>query len=96
MWISKKKYNELIAQKDEFERIASSTVALNDRLLEDWGTAVKEMEELQKSNLRLIELNEGLLARCRELEERLGFMRKERDYYFKLLESTNEIEEAEQ
>lgn len=95
MWISKKKYNELLEQRKDFEEIAKDAVAQNDRLLEDWGTAVKEMEELQKSNLRLIELNEGLLARCRELEERLGFMRKERDYYFKLLENTNEVEEAE-
>ena len=95
MWISKKKYNELVAQKDDFERIASNAVAQNDRLLEDWGAAIEKMEELQKSNLRLIELNEGLLARCRELEERLGFMRKERDYYFKLLENASEVEEAE-
>ena len=94
MWfVSKKKYNELLEQKNDFERIASNAVAQNGRLLDDWGAAIEKMEELQKDNLRLIEYNEGLLARCRELEAKLSFAIKQRDYYFDLLESTSETEE---
>lgn len=73
MWfVSRKKYEELLEQKKDFERIAINAVAQNGRLLEDWGAAIKEMEEFQKSNLRLIERNRGLLARCSELESKLS------------------------
>lgn len=73
MWfVSRKKYEELLEQKKDFERIATNAVAQNGRLLEDWGAAIKEMEELQKSNLRLIERNRGLVARCGELETKLS------------------------
>lgn len=94
MWfVSKKKYNKLLKQREDFEKIATDAVAQNGRLLEDWGAAIKEMEELQQDNLRLIEINEGLLARCRELETKLDFAIKQRDYYYDLLESTSEVEE---
>ncbi len=92
-FVSKKKYNELLEQKKDFERIATDAVTQNGRLLEDWDAAIKKMEELQKDNLRLTERNEGLLARCRELEAKLDFVIKQRDYYYDLLESANEMEE---
>ena len=45
MWfVSKKKYNELLEQKKDFERIATDVVAQNGRLLEDWGAAIEKME----------------------------------------------------
>ena len=96
MWISKKKYNELVAQKDDFERIAIKAVAQNGRLLDAWHENLEEMKEIQKLNHRLVERNEGLVARCRELEERLDFMKKQRDHYYDLLEDTSEVEEEEE
>ena len=95
MWISKKKYNELLEQKQDFERVATNAVAQNGRLLDDWGAAIERMEELEKSNLRLTERNEGLLGRIKELEAKLSLAIKQRDYYYDLLESTSEVEEAE-
>ena len=92
-FVSKKKYNELLEQKKDFERITKDAVDQNGRLLEDWGAAIEKMEELQKSNLRLTERNEGLLLRCRELEVKLDFVINQRDYYRDLLESTSETED---
>ena len=44
MWfVSKKKYNELLEQKKDFERIATDAVAQNGRLLEDWGAVIEQM-----------------------------------------------------
>lgn len=94
MWfVSKKKYNELLEQKNDFERIASNAVAQNGRLLDDWGAAIEKMKEFQKDNLQLIGHNEELLARCRELEVKLDLAIKQRDYYYDLLESTSETED---
>jgi hypothetical protein len=71
MFVSKKKYNELLEQKKDLERIATNAVTRNGRLLEDWGAAIKEMEELQKLSLRLVEQNEGLIAHNKELKAKL-------------------------
>lgn len=93
MWfVSKKKYNELLKQKNEFDRIASNAVAQNGRLLNEWHGVIEEMKEIQKLNLRLQEDNEKLLAHCKELESKLAFAIKQRDYYYDLLESTSEME----
>ena len=95
MWfVSKKKYNELLEQKNELDRIATNAVAQNGRLLNEWHGAIEELKEIQKLNLRLQETNEGLLATCKELEAKLAFVIKQRDYYSKLLEDTNEIGET--
>ena len=88
MWISKKKYNALVAQKDDFERIAMNAVAQNGRLLEEWDTAIKEMKSIQELNHRLVGRNEELFARVKELEAKLDFVIKQRDYYYDLLEDT--------
>lgn len=94
MWfVSKKKYNELLEQKKDFERIATNAVAQNGRLLEEWDAAIKEMKDIQKLNLRLVEHNDELLAHCKELEAKLAFVIKQRDYYYDLLEDTSEVEE---
>ena len=96
MWISKKKYNELVAQRDDLDRIATDAVALNGRLLNEWHAAIEEMKDIQRLNLRLQEDNEGLLAYCKELEAKLAFAIQQRDYYYDLLEDTSEVEgEAE-
>lgn len=93
MWISKKKYNELIAQKDDFERIASNAVAQNGRLLDEWHESIEKMKDIQKFNYTLVNRNEELVTRCEELEAKLDFVIKQRDYYYDLLESTSEVEE---
>ena len=95
MWISKKKYNELIAQKDDFERIASNAVAQNGRLLDDWDAAIKEMKDIQRFNHILVDRNEELVTQCKELQAKLDFAIKQRDYYYDLLENTSEVEETD-
>ena len=92
MWISKKKYNELVVQRDDLDRIATDAVAQNDRLLNEWHAAIEEIKNIQRLNLRLQEDNEGLLAYCKELEAKLAFVIQQRDYYYDLLEDTSEVE----
>ena len=92
MFIRRKIYNELLEQRSDFERIAAKAVAQNGRLLDEWHKTLEEMKEIQKLNHRLEERNEGLVARCRELEAKLDFVIKQRDYYYDLLEDTSEVE----
>ena len=70
-FVSKKKYNELLKQKEDFERIATNAVAQNGRLLDDWGAAIEEMKGIQELNHRLVRHNDELLARVKELEAEL-------------------------
>ena len=69
MWISKKKYNELVAQKDDFERIASNAVAQNGRILDAWHETLVEMKDIQRFNHTLVNRNEELLAHIERLEQ---------------------------
>lgn len=96
MWISKKRYNELIEQKNDFERIATNAVTQNGRLLDEWHEVLEEMKGIQELNRRLVERNEGLLDHCRELEAKFSLVVKERDYYYSLLENTSEVEEKDE
>lgn len=78
MWfVSRKKYNALLQQKEDFERIAVKAVTQNGRLLDDWDAAIKEMKSIQKLNYQLAERNEGLLARVQELETELELARRD-------------------
>lgn len=67
-FVSKKKYNALLEQKKDFERIAANAVAQNGRLLDDWGTAIEEMKSIQELNHQLVNRNDELLLRVTELE----------------------------
>lgn len=96
MWISKKKYNELIAQRDDLERVATNAVAQNDRLLDAWHDAIEEMKDIQKLNNRLVKLNDELLVEVKELKAKLAFVTKQRDYYYDLLENTGGVEEKDE
>lgn len=71
-FVSKKKYDALLKQKEDFERIATNAVAQNDRLLEEWDTAIKEMKSIQELNHRIARHNDELLAHCSELEAKLS------------------------
>lgn len=77
MWISKKKYNELVTQKEDFERIATNAVAQNGRLLDEWHDAMEEMKSIQKLNHDLVDRNEELLGRVKELEAELQGARRD-------------------
>ena len=106
MWISKKKYNELIKQKDNFERIAFDAVQQNSRLLD-------QMQEMNETDAAIIALchqlqNEvdrsraaykKLEGECSELRNKNGTLtaqlietEKWRDYYRNLLDEINEEE----
>ena len=97
MWfVSKKKYNALLEQKEDFERIATNAVIQNGRLLDEWGDAIENMKSVQGLNEQLVRRNDELLARVKELEAKLDFAIKQRDYYYDLLESTSEVEEKDE
>ena len=89
MWISKKKHNELVAQKDDFEKIARDAVQQNGRLLDEWYEAIEKMKSIQELSHQLLRRNDELLARAKELEVKLDFVAKQRDYYYDLLENTS-------
>jgi hypothetical protein len=97
MWfVSKKKYNALLEQKEDFERIAVNAVTQNGRLLDEWDAAIKEMKSIRELNHQLVKHNDVLLAYTKELEAKLGLVTKQRDYYYDLLESTSEVEEKDE
>jgi hypothetical protein len=83
MWfVSKKKYNALLEQKKDFERIATNAISQNGRLLDGWDAAIKEMKEIQELNHKLAKHNDVLLAYTKELE-------KERDMWRERAEEEN-------
>lgn len=92
MFIRRKAYNELMKQKDDFERIANKTITQNGRLLDQLRDAIEEMKSIQELNHNLQRRNEELLARIEELEAKLTFVMGQRDYYYDLLENTSEVE----
>lgn len=96
MWISKKKYNEIVAERDKWDDIASRAVKQNGRLLEQWDATIEEMKGVQELNHQLAKHNDVLLAYAKELEAKLDFAIKQRDYYYDLLESTSEVKEKEE
>ena len=97
MWfVSKKKYEAMVADRDKWDSIASDAVAQNGRLLTQIDSAIKEMKSIQELNHQLFERNEELLAYTKELEAKLDFAIKQRDYYYDLLESTSEVEEKDE
>lgn len=73
MWfVSRKKYEELLEQKKDFERIATEAIAQNGRLLEQIDKTIKEMKDIQELNHRMVKLNDELLAHCKGLEAKLN------------------------
>lgn len=72
MFVSKKKYEELLEQKKDFERIAINAVIQNGRLLEEWDAAIKEMKSIQELNKHLVKHNDVLAAYTKDLEAKLS------------------------
>jgi hypothetical protein len=88
MWfVSKKKY-------DEMERLRKmwkvSAEGANKRA-DAWE---KVAISLQEDNKRLVAHEEEMLAKMKELEAKLAFVIRERDYYYDLLEDTSKVKEA--
>lgn len=92
MFIRKKKYMELIKQKDEFEKIAFDTIQLNGRVIDNNERIIKELNDIQELNHSLQQQNEILVGYIKELEAKLDFAIKQRDYYYDLLENASEVE----
>jgi hypothetical protein len=88
MWfVSKKKY-------DEMERLCKMwkvSAEGADKRADAWE---KVAISLQEDNKRLVAHEEEMLAKMEELEAKLAFVIRERDYYYDLLEDTSEVEEA--
>ena len=93
MWISKKKYNELVAQKDDFERIAYEAVQQNGRLLEEMAKMNEFQKQMNETDKGLVELNDALFVEIEGLKEKLKLVIAQRDYYYKLLEGTSDAYE---
>ena len=96
LFVSKKMFEKVKQQRDDFERIATNAVTQNGRLLDEWGDAIEEMKSVQELNRQLVERNDELLVRIKELEAKLAFAIQQRDYYYDLLESTSEVEEKDE
>lgn len=93
MWISKKKYNELVAQNDDFERIAYEAVQQNGRLLEEMAKMNELNQQINETDKGLVELNDALIVELEEMKEKLKLVVAQRDYYYGLLEDTNDAYE---
>ena len=71
MWISKNKYNELVAQKDNYEKIASETIQLNGRVIDSNERILEEMKGVQDLNHHLQRRNEELVKTIGEIQSAL-------------------------
>lgn len=96
MFIRKKKYLEIIEQKDEFERIATDAIKLNSRIIDINEKLADKLGNIQEMNCQLQQSNAELRGRFQALEEKLDCVIKERDYYCDLLENTNEEAEEDE
>ena len=77
MWISKKKYNELIAEKDNYEHIAHETIQLNGRVIDSNERILEEMKGVQDLNHHLQRRNEELVVVIGELQTALETTRRQ-------------------
>ena len=95
-FVSEKKYDALSKKKEEFERIACETIQLNGCILDSNKELLQEMKDIQDLNHSIQQRNEELLAKIKELEAKLAFVIKQRDYYYDLLENAGEVEEKDE
>ena len=88
MWfVSKKKYDEM-ERLCEMWRVSAEGA---DKRAEAWE---KVAISLQEDNKRLVAHEEEMLAKMKELEAKLAFATRQRDYYYDLLEDTSEVKEV--
>jgi hypothetical protein len=88
MWfVSKKKYDEM----ERFCEMWKVSAEGADKRADAWQ---KVAVSCQEDNKRLVAHEEEMLAKMKELEAKLDFVIRERDYYYDLLEDTSEVKEA--
>lgn len=88
MFISKKKHQALVAERDKWKEIALETRALNDKML----TELKDMHRLAN---KVNGLNEQLIERNKQLKKARDYAVGMAEYYKDLLESETEEEDHE-
>lgn len=86
MFISKKKYQALLAERDRWEELAASTSAQNGSLL----TELKEMHAIAKT---VNDHNGQLIKQNKLLKEARDYAAGMADYYKDLLESKTDEED---
>lgn len=86
MFISKKKYQALIAERDRWEKLATETSATNSQLL----TELKEMHAIAKT---VNDHNGQLIKQNKLLKEARDYAAGMAEYYKDLLESKTEEED---
>ena len=76
MWISKKKYNEIIKEKDNIAKICDRAVAQNERLLERWQEQLDFDTELNEENKQLKKALDEMSALADERYEEIIYLRE--------------------
>ena len=84
LFVSKKKYDEM----ERLYKMWKGSADGADKRAKAWE---KVATSLQEDNKRLVALEEEMLAKMKELEAKLAFVTKQRDYYYDLLESVSEV-----
>ena len=67
MWISKKKYNEIIKERDNLAAIADRAITQNGRLLDQWNEQIQFDQRLSEDNKILINRNQELKRQLDEM-----------------------------
>lgn len=94
MWfVSKKKYNALLKQKEDFDRIATNAVDLNARLLDDQRQCLDELKRVQELNHQLTKYNDVLVARVKDLETKLALVIKQQTITVPFLDGVSDAYE---
>lgn len=94
MWfVSKKKYDAMVAERETWKELTEKMVAVAESFQRNGSEWQKVAVSCQEDNKRLVAHEEEMLAKMRELEAKLDFVMKQRDYYYDLLESTSEVED---
>ena len=88
MFISKKKYQELVAERDKWREVATETSATNSQLL----TELKEMHAIAKT---VNDHNGQLIKQNKLLKEARDYAAGMAEYYKDLLECETEEEDHE-
>ena len=92
LFTSGKETPQIFKKKEDFGRIACETIQLNGRTLDSNKELLQKMRDTQDLNYSIQQRNEELLAKIKELEAKLNFVIKQRDYYYDLLENAGEME----
>lgn len=97
MWfVSKKKYDTMVAERETWKESAEKMTAVAENFQRNGSKWQDIAISCQEDNKRLVAHEEEMLAKMKELEAKLNFVIKQRDYYYDLLENTSEVEEKDE